>query len=385
MASVVPTRKADAPASRSVHRARGGRRAAGGTAAAAAHAGAGRRDPAGGAGTDYGRRARHGPAVRHPAHRGSHAVGELGALAGPGPAARLLRRRPRRCRGVEPLPAVPPVPRSGTALPPAPTCASSGSARPGTGWRRVRRSPRSPSRPGSPTGATSPAGSVGPTGSPRASTSKAGASRRPGLDAGQFGDRHPGPHAQDGLGSRCWPWMWWPWGSWGMAICLRTGACHPDRDRARMPSLPAATNAAASSVAVSSAAPITHHQKKMNTDATNSPSPRPPTKAPAQANRGRRLRAASNRCRRCQRPPASSPTPASKGTSATTSTRDKPCPGLIGISSGPSRLAGTTNRSNARANKLPHPSSHLIPALGAATTSPSPQPSSHDPAGSPPV
>jgi len=153
-----------------------------------------------------------------------------------------------------------------------------------------------------------------------------------------------------------------------------TSQGRPDRDRARTPSLPAATNAAASSVAVSSAAPITHHQKKTNTDATNSPSPRPPTKAAAQANRGRRLRAASNRRRRCQRPPASSPTPASRGTSATISTRDKPCPGLIGISSGPSRLAGTTNRSNARANKLPHPSSHLIPALGAATTSPSPQP-----------
>ncbi|MDF2739903.1 MAG: hypothetical protein K0S88_1270, partial [Actinomycetia bacterium] len=139
----------------------------------------------------------------------------------------------------------------------------------------------------------------------------------------------------------------------------------------RAPSLPAATKAAASSIAVSSAAPIAHHQKKTNTDATSSPSPRPATKAPAQANQALRVSAAPNRCRRCQRPPASSPVPASKGTNATTSTRDKPCPGLIGTSTGPSRPAGSTNRIRARANKLPHPSSHVFPALGAATRPPS--------------
>jgi hypothetical protein len=139
----------------------------------------------------------------------------------------------------------------------------------------------------------------------------------------------------------------------------------------RARSLPAATKAAVSSIAVSSAAPIAHHQKKTNTDATSSPSPRPATKAPAQANQALRVSAASNRCRRCQRPPASSPVPASKGTSATTSTRDNPCPGLIGTSTGPSRPAGSTNRIRARANKLPHPSSHVFPALGAATRPPS--------------
>jgi AraC-like ligand binding domain len=42
----------------------------------------------------------------------------------------------------------------------------------------MRRSPRPPSRPGSPTRATSRAGSGGPTESPRASTGRAGASRR---------------------------------------------------------------------------------------------------------------------------------------------------------------------------------------------------------------
>jgi hypothetical protein len=67
---------------------------------------------------------------------------------------------------------------TGTGLRPAPTCASSGCERPGGGWRRGRRSPRSPSRPGSPTRATSPAGSVGPTGSPaRLATRR----ERPGL------------------------------------------------------------------------------------------------------------------------------------------------------------------------------------------------------------
>jgi hypothetical protein len=131
--------------------------------------------------------------------------------------------------------------------------------------------------------------------------------------------------------------------------------------------LPAATTAAASSVAESSAAPIAHHQKKANTDATSSPNPRPATKAPALANQGRRVSAASSPWRRCQRPPASSPVPASKGTSATTSTSDNPCPGLIGIRTGPSRAAGTTNSINASANKIPHQRSHFITALGAAT------------------
>ena len=52
--------------------------------------------------------------------------------------------------------------------------------------------------------------------------------------------------------------------------------------------LPAATKAAANSVAVSSAAPIAHHQKKANTDATSRPNPRPATKAPTLADQGRR-------------------------------------------------------------------------------------------------
>jgi len=137
-------------------------------------------------------------------------------------------------------------------------------------------------------------------------------------------------------------------------------ATWPDRDRVGAPSLPAATKAAANSVAVSSAAPIAHHQKKANTDATSRPNPRPATKAPTRADQGRRVSAASSRCRRCHRPPASSPVPASEGTSAT-STSDNPRPGLIGTSTGPSRRAGTTNRIKARPNKVPHPSNHFIP------------------------
>jgi hypothetical protein len=136
----------------------------------------------------------------------------------------------------------------------------------------------------------------------------------------------------------------------------------PDRDRARAPSPRAATTAAPRRVAESSAAPIAHHQKKANTDATSKPNPRPATRAPARASQGRRVSAASNARRRRQRPPASSAVPASKGASATTSTSDNPCPGLIGIRTGPSRPAGTTNSSNASANRIPHPTSHLITA-----------------------
>ena len=137
-------------------------------------------------------------------------------------------------------------------------------------------------------------------------------------------------------------------------------AMRSERDRARARSLPDAATAAVTSMAVSRPAPIAHHQKKTNTDAISRPSPSPTPKAPALAARGRRLSAASNRSRRCQRPPTRSASPPSSGTRATTSIRANPCPGLIGTSTGPSKRAGTANSTKARANRIPQPCSHFI-------------------------
>jgi hypothetical protein len=134
----------------------------------------------------------------------------------------------------------------------------------------------------------------------------------------------------------------------------------PERDRPRERSLPDAATAAVTSIAVSRPAPIAHHQKKTNTDAISRPSPSPTPKAPALAAHGRRPNAASNRSRRRQRPPTRSASPPSSGTRATTSIRANPCPGLSGTSTGPSKRAGTANSTKARANRIPHPCSHLM-------------------------
>jgi hypothetical protein len=134
----------------------------------------------------------------------------------------------------------------------------------------------------------------------------------------------------------------------------------PERDRAAARSLPDATTAAATSMAVSRPAPIAHHQKKTNTDAISRPSPSPTAKAPILAAHGRRPSAASNRSRRCHRPPARSASPPNNGTRATTSISANPCPGLIGTNTGPSSRAGTANNTKARTNRIAHPCSHLI-------------------------
>ena len=64
--------------------------------------------------------------------------------------------------------------------------------------------------------------------------------------------------------------------------------------------------------------------------------------------------------------PAALPRP-ERGTSATASTSDNPCPWLIGTRTGPSRVAGTTNSVRASANRIPHPSSHfIVTAFGCA-------------------
>jgi hypothetical protein len=113
-------------------------------------------------------------------------------------------------------------------------------------------------------------------------------------------------------------------------------------------------------MAVSRPAPIAHHQKKTNTDASSKPSPSPTPKAPILAANGRRPSAASNRSRRCQSPPTRSASPPSSGTRATTSISANPCPGLIGTNTGPSSRAGTANSTKARTNRIAHPCSHLI-------------------------